>query len=250
MNDTLEAMKAMASLFRKKAAVMKALEGGMAKTGTNDHFNYKFITASAIKQTVSQLLADNGISLQMSGMATENAVTIVEKKNFKTGEVERKETPILRIQFKISLCDVDTGAVEESFWFGEAGATDDKAASKAATSALKYYLISNFMIADKDEDKRDTDNGPRKRPQQSPTPQAAQPVMPTASDPKPDMLRFADTERFTNFVQWAKDTHDMTRDDVLSALYEIDGASFKEAPAKRAMRAVAEWVSKNKRHAS
>jgi hypothetical protein len=74
-------------------------------------------------------------------------------------------------------------------------------------------------------------------------------------DPTPqaipvDMLRFADTERFTNFVQWAKDTHDMTRDDVLSALYEIDGASFKEAPAKRAMKAVTDWVSKSKRHAS
>jgi hypothetical protein len=169
MNNDLEIMKAMASLYRKKAAVMQALEGGMAKTGENTHFNYKFVTASSIKHTVGQLFATHGLSLQMSGVATENAVTITEKKNFKTGEVERKETPILRIQFQISLCDVDTGAVEQSFWFGEAGATDDKAASKCATSALKYYLISNLMIAHKDEDKRDTDNAPRKlsRPQET-----------------------------------------------------------------------------------
>lgn len=152
MNDTIEVMRAMASLYKKKAAVMKALEGGMVKTGENPHFNYKFVTASSIKHTVGQLFADHGISLQMSGVATENTVSIVELKGGAT-----KQVPILRIQFAISLCDVDTGAVEQSFWFGEAGATDDKAASKAATSALKYYLISNLMIADKTEDKRDTD---------------------------------------------------------------------------------------------
>jgi hypothetical protein len=160
MNDTIEVMRAMASLYKKKAAVMKALEGGMAKTGENTHFNYKFVTASSIKHTVGQLFADHGISLQMSGVATENTVSIVELKGGAT-----KQVPILRIQFAISLCDVDTGAVEQSFWFGEAGATDDKAASKAATSALKYYLISNLMIADKGEDKHDTDrDGGRRRP--------------------------------------------------------------------------------------
>jgi hypothetical protein len=166
MNDTIEVMRAMASLYKKKAAVMKALEGGMAKTGENTHFNYKFVTASSIKHTVGQLFADHGISLQMSGVATENTVSIVELKGGAT-----KQVPILRIQFAISLCDVDTGAVEQSFWFGEAGATDDKAASKAATSALKYYLISNLMIADKSEDARDTDrDGGRRRqaPQDAP----------------------------------------------------------------------------------
>jgi len=177
MNSDLEMMKAMSSLFRKKAAVMAALEGGMAKSGENTHFNYKFITASAIKMTVGQLLASHGLSLQMSGVATENAVTIVEKKDFKTGAVTPKEVPILRVQFAITLCDVDTGAMEQSFWFGEAGATDDKAASKAATSALKYYLISNLMIADKDEDARDTDRdgGKKKRaPEQRPAPTETQ----------------------------------------------------------------------------
>lgn len=161
MSADLELMKAMSSLYRKKAAVMKALEGGMAKTGSNDHFNYKFVTASNIKQTVGALLADHGLSLQMSGVGTESSTTEIELKN---GAIKR--VPILRIQFAISLCDVDTGAIEQSFWFGEAEARDDKAASKAATSALKYYLISNLMIADKTEDKRDTDRGPNKRQSQ------------------------------------------------------------------------------------
>lgn len=162
MNDNIEIMRALASLYRKKAQVMKALEGGMAKTGSNDHFNYKFVTASNIKQTVGALFSEHGISLQMSGVGTENSVSEIELKN---GNIKR--VPILRIQFAIALCDVDTGAREESFWFGEAEARDDKAASKAATSALKYFLISNLMIADKEEDKRDTDRGPSKRQSES-----------------------------------------------------------------------------------
>lgn len=176
-NTDIEVMKAMASLFRKKAAVMKALEGGIAKSGSNTHFNYKFMTASEIKHIVGGLFADNGLSLQMSGVATENAISKVERKE---GPV--KEVPILRIQFAISLCDMDTGAVEQSFWFGEAQATDDKAASKCATSALKYFLISNLMIADKEEDKRDTDRGPR-RQQPAQTQQAAPVPSPLNAEP-------------------------------------------------------------------
>ncbi len=176
--SNLEEMQAMASLFRKKAAVMQALEGGMAKRGENTHFNYKFTTASDIKHTVGQLFAAHGLSLQMSGVATENAVSVIEKTDFKTKEVSTKQVPILRIQFAISLCDIDTGAVEQSFWFGEAGATDDKAASKCATSALKYYLISNLMIADKDEDRRDTDRSKRpvQRQNNAPAPIPSQPA--------------------------------------------------------------------------
>src|SRR5688572_26844707 len=107
--------QALASLFKKKAAVMHALEGGMAKKGENDHFGYKFVTASDIKRTVSALFAQHGLSLQMSGIATENAVSHVETKDFKTKETRIKEVPILRVQLAIRLCDVDTGAVEESF---------------------------------------------------------------------------------------------------------------------------------------
>ncbi len=178
-NNPLSEMQAMASLFKKKAAVVQALEGGIVKSGENTHFNYKFMTASAIKAIVGQLFAVNGIVLQMSGIATENAVSIIEIKGGGT-----KQVPILRIQFQITLCDIETGAVEQSFWFGEAGATDDKAASKCATSALKYYLISNLMIADKEEDKRDTDRSkrPAQRQTEAPAPIPPKPAQTPNSD--------------------------------------------------------------------
>jgi hypothetical protein len=175
-SEELQLMQARASLFKKKLAVMAALEGGMAKRGKNDHFDYKFVTASDIKRTVSALFAAHGLSLQMSGVATDNVTTMIEVKDYQTKSTRMKEVPILRVQFSICLCDIDTGAIEQSYWFGEAGASDDKAASKAATSALKYFLISNLLIADADEDKRDTDRDEgKKKPaprdaQQSPAP--------------------------------------------------------------------------------
>lgn len=183
MTPELEMMKAMASLFKKKAAVMSALGGGMEKKGNNEHFNYKFVTASDIKRTVSALFMSHGLSLQMSGVQTDNLVMMVEVKDYQTKSTRMKEVPILRIQFSISLCDVDTGAVEQSFWFGEAGATDDKAASKAATSALKYYLISNLLIADKDEDKHDTDRDRQRKQRPTDTPPPPAPVNTTAASP-------------------------------------------------------------------
>lgn len=209
-NESLEMMKALASLFRKKAAVMQALEGGIAKNGKNTHFDYKFMTASEIKHTVGRLFAQHGISLSMSGIATETTVTTITLKDSKT-----KDVPILRIQFRISLCDVDTGAVEESFWFGEAGAGDDKAASKCATSALKYFLISNLLIADKEEDKRDTDNQ-RRRPQEAQNPVQA-PQQPSTSAPMQTPVSAPSDAKSTpaantdwlkeqRFIKWAWDT--------------------------------------------
>jgi hypothetical protein len=237
MNESLEMMKAMASLFRKKAAVMQALEGGIAKSGENTHFNYKFMTASEIKHTVGRLFAQHGISLSMSGIATESAVTLIEKKDFKTKETSVKEVAILRIQFQISLCDVDTGAVEQSFWFGEAGAGDDKAASKAATSALKYYLISNLLIADKEEDKRDTDNQKRRPAEDQPAPRPQQ----SASNAHWS----TDSNLMNAMYKWAMDTHKASRNDVHAAI-SATGKTLPALERDEVKAAVANYVSKKK----
>ena len=201
----------------------------MAKTGTNEHFNYKFVTASDIKRVVSHLFAQHGLSLQMSGIGTENVVVMVETKDYQTKAVRMKEVPILRVQFSIRLCDVDTGAVEESFWFGEAGATDDKAASKAATSALKYFLISNLMIADKDEDKRDTDRDAKKRrPVDAPQPQNA---------PHWSM----DESAMSKMYEWAMREHNATRAEV-NKIVAKTGKTLLDLEKSEVMTAVKQWA--------
>jgi hypothetical protein len=232
MNEQLEMMKAMASLFRKKAAVMQALEGGIAKSGKNTHFDYKFMTASEIKHTVGRLFAQHGLSLSMSGIATETSVT---KITLKSGD---KDVPILRIQFQISLCDMDTGAVESSFWFGEAGAGDDKAASKAATSALKYFLISNLLIADKEEDKRDTDNQQRRRPVENERAPA-----PTSTPTSTHWSR--DTKLMEAMYRWASETHKASRNDVNVAINET-GKTLMTLERDEVKAAVAAYVGKKK----
>lgn len=241
-NTDIQVMQAMASLFKKKAAVMDALGGGMEKKGKNEHFDYKFVTASDIKRTVSALFHTHGLSLQMSGIHTDNVTTLVEVKDYKTQSVRMKEVPILRIQFSISLCDIDTGAVEQSFWFGEAGATDDKAASKAATSALKYFLISNLLIADKDEDTHDTDLDRRKGRQEkaSPAPMQSSPAKQTVV-PAPHWS--ADKTMMDKMYAWALKEHKYTPDLVDKAiatsgkkLSELDRDQVKLIVAEDAQR--------------
>jgi hypothetical protein len=169
-HENVSDMQAMASLFRKKVKVIKALAGGLEKGGKNDFHKYKYITASDVKHAVGDAIADAGLSMQMS--AIESRHINVPTKN--------GDALILQVQFQITLCDIDTGAIETSLWLGEAGLTgqDDKAANKAATAALKYYFLSNFLIGDKEEDERDADSDRDRNPdsQSRPTPKPAAPT--------------------------------------------------------------------------
>jgi hypothetical protein len=233
---------AMASLYRKKAEVMHALEGGMVKSGENTHFKYKYMTASAIKKAVGQLLYQNGLSIQMSGVEAHQAASVVEKKDGGT-----KDVPILRIQFSISLCDLDTGAVEQSYWFGEAAATDDKAASKAATSALKYFMIANFLIADKNEDKRDTDNQQARKPSsdnrapnppQAPQNAAPRPSAPTVSAPVETPPNGPiDWLQSDPFKKWAWDTFRIPKEGLPAILAKAKKVPLSKDEAKGAVLA-------------
>jgi hypothetical protein len=239
-------MQAMASLYRKKVSVLKALSGGLEKGGTNTFHKYQYVEASDVKHAVGLALIDAGLSLQMS---------VIESRHISVPG-KNGDALILQVQFQISLCDIDTGAIETSLWLGEAGLTgqDDKAANKAATAALKYYLLSNFLIGDKEEDERDADkdaekgtdrkasNSNKPRPAQSPTPSA-----PTKPAPVADLLRYDDADRFPKFLAWAKKTYSMSEADAMEALYQINGAKFQEAAADQARQACEAWAQSKKK---
>jgi|GEM_PF-4547377 len=46
----------------------------------------------------------------------------------------------------------DTGATITTRWTGEAADSQDKGINKAATAALKYWLLKTFLISTGDED--------------------------------------------------------------------------------------------------
>lgn len=139
-----EDMKAKASLYAKMARVMAGLNS-LPKDGTNPHFGYKFVEATAVADAVRKGMSEHGIAFfaNMTGYGEKDGV--------------------LTVSFEFTFADTTTGATTTHQWFGEAasrlksGARDDKAINKAATAAEKYFLLKTFVISTGDEPDADRD---------------------------------------------------------------------------------------------
>ena len=139
--------KAQASLFAKLARVMGKLKK-LPKTGYNSHFKYKFVTDGDVSDAVRAALASEGVAFFAS-------LQLLEQ--------EAKKT---RAQFIFTFADGETGATWSCNWTGEAIDTQDKGIAKAATSALKYFLLKTFVLSAGDPED-DSDNG---KPEPKPKP--------------------------------------------------------------------------------
>ena len=132
--------KAQAALFAKLARVMTKL-GRLPKEGRNTHFNYDFVTDGTIADAVRPALAEEGVAFFASMV-----------------NVERIDK-VIRTHFIFTFADGETGATYSCPWIGEAIDTQDKGPAKAATSALKYFLLKTFILSTGDPTD-DTDTGP------------------------------------------------------------------------------------------
>jgi len=131
--------KAQASLFAKLARVMGRIKK-LPKTGWNDFHKYKFVTDGDVSDAVRAALASEGVAFFAS-------LQLLEQ--------EAKKT---RAQFIFTFADGETGATWSCNWTGEAMDTQDKGIAKAATSALKYFLMKTFVLSAGDpEDDSDND---------------------------------------------------------------------------------------------
>lgn len=137
-------------LFGKLAKVMGKLER-LPKRGHNAHFNYDFVTDGDVSDAVRRALAKEGIAF----FASLDSITQEGKKTI--------------AQFTYTFAD-ETGATYSCQWAGEAIDGQDKGIAKAATSALKYFLLKTFMLSTGDP-MDDTDasvNGNGTEPQAQP----------------------------------------------------------------------------------
>jgi len=140
----------MASLYRKKVEVMQKISA-VSKSGYNEHFKYHYAPAAEIKHVARMAMAEAGLCLSMTLLDVE--VKDVPTKN---GTTQRTFA-----NFAISLCDADTGMVETAHWQGIADDNNDKGVNKAATAALKYFLLDTFLISVDEEDDTDSSDGMR-----------------------------------------------------------------------------------------
>jgi len=142
--------KAQAALFAKLAKVMGKLKK-LPKTGYNTHFKYKFVTDGDVSDAVRAALASEGVAF----FASLQLVSSEDGGKTKRGDVITKTLA----EFIFTFADGETGATWSCNWTGEAIDTQDKGIAKAATSALKYFLLKTFVLSAGDPTD-DSDNAP------------------------------------------------------------------------------------------
>lgn len=148
-------------LQRKLLAVLGEI-GRLPKNGLNTHFNYKFVSESDVTEGIRALLVQHeiGFSVEMTQLTREG----------------KKVT----IEFLFRFTDIETGETATSRWFSEADDSQDKGINKAATAAVKYFLLKTFLIPTGDPNDDSDYAAPPAPPARQ---QRRQPAAPPASPP-------------------------------------------------------------------
>jgi hypothetical protein len=133
------------SLAGRMAKVMAGVHR-VKKGGFNQHHQYKFATAEDVSDLIRDLLAENGVAFLPS---MENIEFITR---------EGSKSVIARCRFTMRFID-EAGDHMTASWFSEAMDTQDKALNKAATAAVKYFLLKTFLVSTGDEPDPDADAG-------------------------------------------------------------------------------------------
>jgi hypothetical protein len=147
------------SLHRKLAQVMYEV-GRIPKNGTAPPAmgGYKFVEVGDAADAIRKALADKVITMMPTSL------TVV-------GEVEHETKSggtmtTMTVQMDWTITDGESGETIVLQSIGTGSDTGDKFASKATTSAMKYALLSGFLLSTGDDIER-TDTSDRK-PQQHP----------------------------------------------------------------------------------
>lgn len=134
------------NLYQKLAAITGEI-GAIKKGGTNSEQKYAFIEYAAVAGELRGLFAKHGVIIvpRMQQTIKQHRVEVLSK-------YDAKGTAVL---VDMTFTVVNADAPDDKFtvtWTGEAIDFGDKATNKAATSALKYYLMRQFNISEKGDD--------------------------------------------------------------------------------------------------
>lgn len=165
-----------AALFKKMSNVMAHLDR-IEKRGHNSFFNYDFVTSDDVLDAVRKAMVKEGLALYVNMTGTSTA---------ETGGVDKAGKPKIKhiAYFEFNFADSETGEVLSCLWQGEALDNEDKALSKCATSAEKYFLLKTFLIGTGDEPDPDEsdDTGQKSATKRPGNNKLAQPPEPPRSE--------------------------------------------------------------------
>lgn len=133
------------TLAGKLAKIYDAV-GYVQKTGTNAAQGYKYVQAAEVAAVVREQLGKLNIIM------TPTNIDVISE-----GVTPSGKQVLLTLRFTWTLTDGDSG--ESITWqsIGTGSDATDKAAYKAATGALKYALLTGFLIPTGDDPENDSD---------------------------------------------------------------------------------------------
>lgn len=134
------------NLYQKIAKITGEI-GSIKKGGTNREQGYAFIEYAAVAGELRHLFAKYGVIV-----VPRMVQTVKHQRDVITTQRGGRGEHVL-IDFTYTVINADKP--EEKFtvqWTGEATDYGDKATNKAATSALKYYLMRQFNVSEKGDD--------------------------------------------------------------------------------------------------
>lgn len=124
-------------LYVKMSQVMGQLRR-LEKSRTNTNYNFKYTPIDDVKETIRKAFADVGIAF-MAVMA-DHRVKPASK------------GVVAEVDMLFVLCDTESGATITTPWTGRANDSNgDYAIPKAIAFAVKYYLLSNFLMSTGEE---------------------------------------------------------------------------------------------------
>ena len=132
-------------IYKKIYELQKVLNSyDWEKDGINRHQAYKYITEAQYKRNFSKALIEVGLIFQIQEL----------DRRFST-DILNSTMHLVEVDFLGCLIDIDTGEKLDYYFSGTGADTGDKALYKAYTGALKYFIATNFMVAEGNDPEND-----------------------------------------------------------------------------------------------
>lgn len=118
------------------------------KDGINRHQSYKYITEKQYKTNFKKALKKTGLLWKMETLNYQFIPDVTERQH------------MIVCNFRGQIIDPETGEREEYLFSGSGADSGDKALYKAVTGGHKFFLASNFNVAEDMEPESDRDEVP------------------------------------------------------------------------------------------
>ena len=137
--------------FLQKLKKLQDIMGGFPweKDGINRYQSYKYITEKQYKNNFKSALKQVGLLWKMEQLEYQYIPNATESQH------------MVIAKFKGMLIDPETGEKEEYIFYGSGADNGDEALYKAITGGLKFFLASNFNVAEDMEPENDKNDMPK-----------------------------------------------------------------------------------------